>query len=207
MLKDLFVIILVLFCIAISITVLILLRKNLIEDSQAISSGNIIAVLSVLVTILIGWNIYQLIDFNEKERRLGEELDAIRQENRKDIDAAVEETKTTLRRENSCDLAINGSMYFIERKHYQQALFSLVSGMTSAVQLKNKEYVNSIAMNIRYVIIEAQQNGTTLFLRKESKDILMKGIANYFDGFYDSNVNSNVTSNDMYGLINSIHIE
>lgn len=148
--------------------------------------GVLFGVLSFGLTFLIGWNIYQLIDFREKENHLDERFKLMG----KKYDDALKQAKKELRLENSCDLSINCSADFMERKMYKEALGCLVGGMKAATQLNNDIYINTICVNLSSLIERATSEGIELTLSDECKQILRMGVVNHASEFKVENMGS-----------------
>lgn len=135
------------------------------KDNVLSTSTIMIPILAVLVTVLIGWQIFNVISLDDRFQKLKDEMLF-----------SIEQAKQLLRKESNCATSVNTSVYLYERQQYQDALNCLINGMKSAIDLNSNDHVNTIIINLVAIIKAAAYKKKELTISSEDKLLLKKGV-------------------------------
>lgn len=112
-------------------------RKNLSLDYI----GIIVGVLALLTTILIGWQIYNVISFEKRLNELKSQLE-------KKIQDEIEKAKYELQNFTLYNFMVSHSQISLERTDYEDAFLCYINAIESALNLDSDDLVNPIVPSI-----------------------------------------------------------
>ena len=104
--------------------------------------GFLVSVLSVLITVLIGWNVYTIIDFNNKRKQMRSDIEKIKQE--------LSNTALFLQKEhNNAIYGVMGELALICEKNHND--YKFVNFMLSSVMYGLRSGID-ISSNIKAIL-------------------------------------------------------
>ena len=131
-------------------------------------NGIIVAILSLLVAVLVGWNIYQLIDFNEKNKQISvlgkrfeEELNYIH--NKTDYNQAIV----------YAIISQNSSAYFASNEDSVMKYQMIYKGIVALKILSNYPNCDKEISSLSDTLIKGLQNSSTILLNDKIKTDLL----------------------------------
>lgn len=171
--------------------------------------GAIVAVMSVLVTLLMGWNIYSALDLEKTIKQMGLNVQKLEEETASSIENQKQD--------------IEHRFYFLESKSALNMKYAFMHLKGSLMEDKNSKEYHIIYLN--YCIVsyglqellysqeskmkECEDNVLDMvldFLKKETMIVTPVQFHELLDVFHKLNIPDKNKSKELYGLLTSINV-